>query len=324
MGVRVAHALDRVPTVLLADDHQAMLKRVADILSPHFEVVAAVDNGKSALDAMARTSPDVAVLDIMMPQLDGISAVRELKHRNSCAKIVLLTAQEDDDYISEALSAGASGYVVKRRLQSDLVPALNLVIGGHFFISPHAFAGTSAQAEEGHVLNLYLKDSAFFDQVSQQACAALRKGEQVFVLLCKAGLHSVNRQLADAGLNLIEAIGRGQYSCFRVESLIDLATQGTHPEGSLFETFLCGILRRAAARDRDSRLTIFSNAITTLLRRDSGRSLAVRVEAFWNDLVSKHSCVVYCGCPIAHLGSKGNRETLSEICCEHNIVSAPS
>src|SRR5215831_5838602 len=161
LGIRVAHALDRLPTVVLADDHQAMLKRVTDILSPRFKVVAAVDNGKSALDAMARASPDVAVLDIMMPQLDGITVARELKRRDSGAKIVFLTAQEDDDYISEALRAGARGYVVKRRLQTELVPALDLVIGGKFFVSPHPFGG-KGQAENGHLLDLYLEDSAFF------------------------------------------------------------------------------------------------------------------------------------------------------------------
>ena len=323
MGVRAAHALDHLPTVVLADDHQAMLKRVTDILSPRFKVVAAVDNGKSALDAMARASPDVAVLDIMMPQLDGITVARELKRRDSDAKIVFLTAQEDDDYISEALRAGARGYVVKRRLQTELVPALDLVIGGKFFVSPHPFGG-KGQAENGHLLNLYLEDSAFFDQVSQLACAALRNGEQVFVLLCKAGLRSVNTQLAATGLNLIEAIGRRQYSCFRVENLIELATWGTHPEASLFDSFLCGILLRAAARarERGSRLNVFSNAMATLLKRDRRPQFVAQVETFWKDLVSRHSCLVYSGCPVTHLGSKENRETLSAICCEHSIVSA--
>jgi DNA-binding NarL/FixJ family response regulator len=116
-----------------------MLLTVAGMLAPHFDVVAAVSDGKAVLDAVARTNPDLVLLDIMMPGLDGFQAARELKKRKSGAKVVFVTGQDDDDYIAEALDVGAKGYVVKSRLQSDLIPAINVALAGQLFISPHAF-----------------------------------------------------------------------------------------------------------------------------------------------------------------------------------------
>src|SRR5215469_11446453 len=142
-GMSVAFASERLPRLILADDHPAMLRTVTGMLAPHFDIVAAVNNGKAALDEAARTNPNVVLLDIMMTEIDGIRAARELKRRQARTEVVFLTAQEDDDYISETLAAGARGYILKRRMQSDLLTGLNVARAGHFFISPHAFIGHS-------------------------------------------------------------------------------------------------------------------------------------------------------------------------------------
>jgi DNA-binding NarL/FixJ family response regulator len=111
---------------------------VSRILTPHFDVVAAVHDGKAALDAAARTNPDLVPSDIMMPEVDRFRVARQPKERDSRAKVVLLTGQDDDDYVSEALIVGARGLVVKRRMPLDLVPAWNLAAAGQYFISPQA------------------------------------------------------------------------------------------------------------------------------------------------------------------------------------------
>jgi len=124
------------PRILLADDHAAILDKVAALLAPEFDVVAAVGDGLLALEAAARFCPELVVLDIAMPGLDGIHAARELR-RNGCdAKIVFLTVQEDEDYVSAALDAGALGYVLKSRMQSDLILAIRQALAGEVFISP--------------------------------------------------------------------------------------------------------------------------------------------------------------------------------------------
>ena len=112
-----------------------MLETVTDLLKKEFELVGAVPNGRLVLNIFEQLRPDLIVMDIAMPELDGIRTARELRLRGCEAKIVFLTVQEDEDYISAALNAGASGYVLKSRMQSDLIIALKKVLAGEVFVS---------------------------------------------------------------------------------------------------------------------------------------------------------------------------------------------
>lgn len=122
--------------VLLADDHQKFLSVAAQLLEPEFEVVKTVGDGKALLIEAAKLAPDIIVLDISMPEPNGIDAARQLKAASSTAKIIFLTVHEDLDYVRGALAAGAQGYVLKARLASDLLVALREVSAGRPFVSP--------------------------------------------------------------------------------------------------------------------------------------------------------------------------------------------
>ena len=95
-----------------------------------------VSDGQAAVDAAMRLRPDVVILDISMPILNGIQAARSLRQADPNAKIVFLTADKDPDTCRAALETGALGYVLKPRLLTDLMPALKLAIGGSRFVSP--------------------------------------------------------------------------------------------------------------------------------------------------------------------------------------------
>ena len=122
--------------VLLADDHQTMLARVRRELGEEFEIVATVTDGKAAVEAALLYDPDVLVTDISMPVMDGLQVASALKANHSRAKIVFLTIHEDADFFDAAFSAGASGYVTKARLSTDLIVAIRHVLRGHKFLSP--------------------------------------------------------------------------------------------------------------------------------------------------------------------------------------------
>jgi CheY-like chemotaxis protein len=109
------------PRVLLADDHPAMLALTADALGGECTVVGRVGDGSQLLAEAERLRPDVIVLDITMPRLDGIEAARRLQRWQRTARLVFLTVHEDADYARAALDAGGLGYVVKARLASDLL-----------------------------------------------------------------------------------------------------------------------------------------------------------------------------------------------------------
>lgn len=122
--------------VLLADDHQTMLSRVRRELGEEFEIVATVTDGRAAVEAALLYDPDVLVTDLSMPVMDGLQVASALKANHSRAKIVFLTIHEDADFFDAAFSAGASGYVTKARLSTDLIVAIRHVLRGHKFLSP--------------------------------------------------------------------------------------------------------------------------------------------------------------------------------------------
>jgi DNA-binding NarL/FixJ family response regulator len=122
--------------VLLADDHEEFLAVEAMILEPEFEVITTARDGNAAFEATTRLGPDVLILDLSMPGLNGIETARLLRAAGSRAKIVFLTVHGDSDYVRAGLEAGASGYVVKSRLAADLIPALREAVAGRSFVSP--------------------------------------------------------------------------------------------------------------------------------------------------------------------------------------------
>jgi len=127
--------------VLLADDHPAVLALTAAALTGECFVVGSVGDGRALLAEADRLHPDVIVLDITMPDLDGIEAARQLKRAGRRAKLVFLTVHEDPDYVRTALHAGGIAYVVKACPASDLITAIHEALGEHRFALANNFLG---------------------------------------------------------------------------------------------------------------------------------------------------------------------------------------
>jgi DNA-binding NarL/FixJ family response regulator len=121
--------------VVLADDHREVIAKIRVILGDEFDIIEAAENGHQAVSAVLALNPDVFVTDISMPVLNGLQAARRIQKTNSRVKIIFLTIHEDRDFIAAAFSAGATGYVTKRRLSTDLVFAIQEALKGHTFVS---------------------------------------------------------------------------------------------------------------------------------------------------------------------------------------------
>jgi DNA-binding NarL/FixJ family response regulator len=124
------------PRVIVADDHRAMLDTLVRLLSSEFEVVSAVTDGLAVVTAATQLAPDLLVLDIAMPRLNGIAAAVRVKERGSTAKVVFVTNLHDREFVRESLALGDVGFVVKDRLVADLLPAIRTVLAGQSFVSP--------------------------------------------------------------------------------------------------------------------------------------------------------------------------------------------
>ena len=121
--------------VLVADDNEAVLARVSALLGPHCATIERAKDGRAALAAAATFQPDVIVLDISMPGLNGLEVARALRRAGSTAAIVFLTVHEDAAILEAAQAAGGLGYVVKSRLASDLLRAVRDARAGKSFVS---------------------------------------------------------------------------------------------------------------------------------------------------------------------------------------------
>jgi two-component system OmpR family response regulator len=122
--------------VLVADDNKAMRDMLTSMLDAEFDVIPTVGDGGAALTAATQLLPDVAILDICMPVLNGIEVARRIRDTSSNVAVVFLTACSDIDTFNAAKESGFLAYVLKPRLCSDLVPAINLALSGTPFVSP--------------------------------------------------------------------------------------------------------------------------------------------------------------------------------------------
>jgi len=121
--------------ILLVDDQEEVRLAIANLLEAEFDVIGTAENGQAAVDLVPVLSPDVLVLDVCMPVLNGIEVAAQLRKSGSAPKVVFLTVNEDPDFVDAALSTGAFGYVLKGSAGEDLIPAIHQAVEGKRFVS---------------------------------------------------------------------------------------------------------------------------------------------------------------------------------------------
>jgi DNA-binding NarL/FixJ family response regulator len=135
---RPVRALGAKHRIMIADDHTIMREGLRALLDNHesFEVVSAVQTGREAVRLAATLKPDLVLMDLAMPEMDGLSAIRELTRRLPEIKILVLTMHKTEEHIRASLQAGACGYLLKEASRAELLMAIQSVLAGKTFISP--------------------------------------------------------------------------------------------------------------------------------------------------------------------------------------------
>jgi DNA-binding NarL/FixJ family response regulator len=131
----------RLPRIILADDHTLFVEALRKLAAPHVEVVATVGDGRALLETAQALKPDIVVIDVGMPLLNGLDAGRELKKRLPNVKLIFLTMNEDPDLAVEAMKSGASGYLLKTSAGSELFSAIREVLRGKSYLTPQIARG---------------------------------------------------------------------------------------------------------------------------------------------------------------------------------------
>ena len=142
MGTAVAMSANMLRTrIILVDDHRVLLDALRSLVEPEFEVVGMFEDSRSLLAKVEELRPDIAILDIGMPLMDGLSAAEHLKKSLPKTKLIFLTASEDLETAAEAFRIGASGYVLKASAGAELIKALREVAHGGYYASQHLTDG---------------------------------------------------------------------------------------------------------------------------------------------------------------------------------------
>jgi DNA-binding NarL/FixJ family response regulator len=147
----------RRPRILIADDHVLVVEGLRKLLEDEFDVVGTVENGRALLAAAERLKPDVILVDVSMPLLNGIDACARLRRLVPSSRVVVLTMHADRSYAAEAFKAGAAGYALKGSAPSELVRAIRSVLRGQRYVaralpaSILAEARLAGEARPGHL-----------------------------------------------------------------------------------------------------------------------------------------------------------------------------
>jgi len=141
--------MSRKSRIVIAEDYTILREGLRSLLSssPEFEIVGEAEDGRKAIEWVQKTKPDLILMDLSMPRMNGMEAIREIKRGSKETKILVLTMHKTEEYIVATLKAGADGYVLKDATHSELMMAIRNVLGGNRYISP----GISEQLIEGYL-----------------------------------------------------------------------------------------------------------------------------------------------------------------------------
>jgi DNA-binding NarL/FixJ family response regulator len=140
---------DRRPRVLLADDHLLVAEALESLLTPEFDLVGVVEDGRALVEAAGRLRPDVIVADVTMPHLNGIDALAQLRQGGDRTPVVFLTMHRDVTFARRALDAGASGFVLKHSASVELITAIRAALHGKTYLTPQLAGEILDSMKEG-------------------------------------------------------------------------------------------------------------------------------------------------------------------------------
>ena len=135
--------------LLIADDHELVLAGIAQMLAPELDIVGTARDGRVLLNEAERLHPDLIVLDIGMPELNGVEATRRILARTPHTRLIILTQQLSSNHVSAAFRAGARGFVAKQAAATELVEAVHAVLRGRYYVTPLAVPTTAGRCASG-------------------------------------------------------------------------------------------------------------------------------------------------------------------------------
>jgi len=307
--------------VVVADDHRDVLDAATSILAQTCDVIATAADGAAAFEATLRLLPDVVVLDVAMPGVDGFEAAARITASGSNARIVFLSNHADDDYVLAAVSRGALAYVAKTRMNRDLLPAVGHALAGRAFVpSAAVLPRWRRPAGRRHDLHFYSTDTFFVDAVTAFFESALHSGESIVAVVTEPHAVALDRQLRARGHDVASLVASGRYSVVDAASAVEAICHNRMPDAALYVACVEPLLERALAASPGSppHVSLFGEIAPILCTRGSFDG-AVRLERIAGDFAASRPLSILCLYPTAFVANDVGDHAAS-ICREHATI----
>jgi DNA-binding NarL/FixJ family response regulator len=312
--------------VLVVEDYEPYRRFVVSTLqtSPELQVICQVSDGLEAVQKAQELKPDLIVLDIGLPRLNGIEAARRIRKLSPESKILFLSQESSADMVQEALSIGASGYVVKAHAARDLLAAAESVLRGKKFLSSSLRSNDflksptqTTEAADRHAVQFYDDDRSLVDGFVRFIEPALRAGDGAIVVAASSRREAITQRLHDHGFDTSTAIYEGRYLSIDVNDMLSAFMVDDVVDSVRFHR-VAGDLLMSAVRTiatKQPRVAACGEC-ASILWAQGNPDAAIEVERLCNQLVERYNVDILCGFPLSGFSREEDKHLFERICRE--------
>jgi DNA-binding NarL/FixJ family response regulator len=314
--------------ILIADDYAHWRRQVRLLLQvrPEWQVIAEASDGSETVQKAEELKPDLILLDIGLPKLNGIEAAWRIRQLSPSSKIVFLSHNNDRDFVQAALSMGALGYIHKTDAAGELLPAVDAVLRGKQFVSSilrgDKFTAASAEkAAHRHEVLFYSDDAVFLDVFARFIAVALRSGDAAIAVVSESHRDGLVLRLKAQGLDVDAATREGRYIQLDVAKTLSAFMVNDMPDSARFSEVVGGLIQSTAkvAKGEHSRV-VACGECSPLLWAEGKTDAAIRLEQLWDEVGTIFEVEILCGYALSNIHGEEDEHVFQSICAEHSAV----
>jgi DNA-binding NarL/FixJ family response regulator len=309
--------------ILVVEDHETVRQFVCSELQqrPDFQIVGEASNGLDAVQKAQELQPDLVLLDIGLPKMNGLEAGRQITCLVPNTKLLFLSLESSARIMQEAFRLGAWGYVHKMRAQLDLLPAVDAVLAGQRFVSSDVAFREVHNVEPRHDVQFYSTDEVYLEGASRFVAGAMKTGNPVISLATKTHRDGLMQRLEALGFDINDAIRQGTFiSLDAADALARISVNGV-ADPRKFLDGVVGLLESAAIATKADypRIAVFGECAGLLCQKGSSES-AIQLEKTGNDLIQTRNVDILCAYPLSAFQHAEDGRIFTRICAEHTAV----
>jgi DNA-binding NarL/FixJ family response regulator len=304
--------------------------------NPNIRIICEVSDGAQAVKKANELQPDLILLDIGLPSLNGIEAARQIRGLSPKSKIIFVTQETSPEVVTEALEAGASGYVVKTDAGRDLCAAVEAVLRGEQFLSTTVNSAaanlrTLASTVQGpaqkvqlprlHEVQFYSDDASFLDTFASFIASAIKAGDTAIVVLARSRREMLIQRLQTEGLDISGLSEQGRYLSLDPSDLLSILMVNNLPDRDRFMK-IAGDIYMAGSRalEADHNCVALCGECAALLWSQGNAKAAIRLEQLWNEFARSRNIHLLCAYPRYGFQDEMGRKVFNNICAQHSAV----